>query len=104
MPVLIFIKPDNSEHHIEVRDGVSLMEAGRDSNMGVEGTCGGSLSCASCHVYFEKTDYERVGGPSEDEEDMLDLSFNLTPTSRLGCQIRVTDDLEGLRVYIAADY
>ena len=104
MPILIFIKPDNSEHHIEVRDGVSLMEAGRDSNMGVEGTCGGSLSCASCHVYFEKTDYERVGGPSEDEEDMLDLSFNLTPTSRLGCQIRVTDDLEGLRVYIAADY
>tara|TARA_B100001057_G_C22584333_1_gene846432 strand:+ start:323 stop:637 length:315 start_codon:yes stop_codon:yes gene_type:complete len=104
MPVLIFIKPDNSEHHIEVRDGVSLMEAGRDSNMGVEGTCGGSLSCASCHVYFEKTDYERVGGPSEDEEDMLDLSFNLTPTSRLGCQIRVTDDLEGLRVYIPADY
>ncbi len=104
MPVLIFIKPDNSEHHIEVRDGVSLMEAGRDSNMGVEGTCGGSLSCASCHVYFEKTDYERVGGPSEDEEDMLDLSFNLTPTSRLSCQIRVTDDLEGLRVYIPTDY
>ena len=56
MPVITFIKSDNSEHQIEVRNGVTLMEAGRDSNMGVEGTCGGSLSCASCHVYFEKTD------------------------------------------------
>jgi 2Fe-2S ferredoxin len=98
MPVITFIKSDNSEHQIEVRDGVSLMEAGRDSNMGIEGTCGGSLSCASCHVYFDQADYEKLGVPSEDEVDMLDLSFNLTPTSRLGCQIRVSEALSGLRV------
>ena len=104
MPVITFIKPDNSEHQIEVRDGVSLMEAGRDSNMGIEGTCGGSLSCASCHVYFDQADYEKLGMPSEDEVDMLDLSFNLTPTSRLGCQIRVSEALSGLRVYIPSDF
>ncbi len=104
MPLITFIKSDNSEHQIEVRSGVTLMEAGRDSNMGVEGTCGGSLSCASCHVYFEQTDYEKVGAPSEDEADMLDLSFNLTPTSRLGCQIRVDEALSGLRVHIPSDF
>ena len=80
------------------------MEAGRDSNMGIEGTCGGSLSCASCHVYFDQADYEKLGMPSEDEVDMLDLSFNLTPTSRLGCQIRVSEVLSGLRVYIPSDF
>jgi 2Fe-2S ferredoxin len=102
--VITFIKSDNSEYQIEVRDGVSLMEAGRDSNMGIEGTCGGSLSCASCHVYFDQADYEKLGMPSEDEVDMLDLSFNLTPTSRLGCQIRVSEALSGLRVYIPSDF
>ena len=104
MPVITFIKPDASEHQIEVREGLTLMEAGRDSNMGIEGTCGGSLSCASCHVFFEAADYEKVGKPSEDETDMLDLSFNLTPTSRLGCQIRVDEALSGLRVHIPDDF
>ena len=75
MPVITFIKPDGSEHQIETRQDASLMEVGRDSNMGIEGTCGGSLSCASCHVYFDADDYEKVGKPSEDELDMLDLSL-----------------------------
>mgnify|MGYP003347965973 FL=1 len=104
MPVITFIKPDGSEHQIETRQDASLMEVGRDSNMGIEGTCGGSLSCASCHVYFDADDYEKVGKPSEDELDMLDLSFNLTPTSRLGCQIRISDALSGLRVHIPDDF
>ena len=104
MPVITFIKPDGSEHQIETRQDASLMEVGRDSNMGIEGTCGGSLSCASCHVYFDAKDYEKVGKPSEDELDMLDLSFNLTPTSRLGCQIKISDALSGLRVHIPDDF
>ena len=97
MPIITFIKPDASEHQIEVREGLTLMEVGRDSNMGIEGTCGGSLSCASCHVFFEAADFE-------DETDMLDLSFNLTPTSRLGCQIKVDEALSGLRVHIPIDF
>ncbi len=104
MPLITFIKPDSSEHQIEVNDDLTLMEVGRDSNMGVEGTCGGSLSCASCHVYFDADDYAKVGNPSEDEADMLDLSFNLKPTSRLSCQIKVTEVLSGLRVYIPNDF
>lgn len=104
MPVITYIKPDGSEHKIEARDGTSLMEVGRDSNMGIEGTCGGSLSCASCHVYFDEADYKKLGVPSEDESDMLDLSFNLTPTSRLGCQIKLDEKLSGLRVYVPSDF
>ena len=104
MPLITFIKSDASEHQVEVEDGLTLMEVGRDLNMGIEGTCGGSLSCASCHVYFEAADYAKVGKPSEDEADMLDLSFNLTPTSRLGCQIKLTEALSGLRVYIPNEF
>ena len=53
---------------------------------------------------FDADDYEKVGKPSEDELDMLDLSFNLTPTSRLGCQIRISEDLSGLRVHVPDDF
>jgi len=76
------------------------MEAGRDNNMGLEGTCGGSLSCATCHVILSAEDYARVGPPSDDEMDMLDLAFGVTETSRLGCQITVTDALDGLTVQV----
>jgi len=100
MPVLHFTKRDGSTHDVEVKSGTTLMEAGRDSNMGIEGTCGGSLSCATCHVIFSDEDYARVGPPSEDEMDMLDLAFGVTPTSRLGCQIAVIDALDGLHVTV----
>ena len=104
MPVIHFNKPDGSTHDVTVKSGTTLMEAGRDNNMGLEGTCGGSLSCATCHVIFSSDDYERVGPPSEDEMDMLDLAFNVTETSRLGCQIAVTDALDGLKVTVPEDY
>lgn len=103
MPVVHFTKPDGSVHDVEVKAGTTLMEAGRDNNMGLEGTCGGSLSCATCHVIFSDEDFERVGPPSEDEMDMLDLAFGVTPTSRLGCQIAVTDALHGLKVAVPED-
>ena len=87
MPNIIFTTPDGKEHTETVDDGVTLMEAGRDANLGIEGTCGGCLSCATCHVIVEPDWYAKTGGPSEDEEDMLDLAFSLSETSRLGCQI-----------------
>ena len=100
MPVIHFTKRDGSIHDVEVKSGTTLMEAGRDSNMGIEGTCGGSLSCATCHVIFSDEEFARVGAPSEDEMDMLDLAFGVTPTSRLGCQIAVTDAFDGLHVTV----
>ena len=80
------------------------MELGRDANMGVEGTCGGSLSCATCHVIFDEAGFALVGSASEDEMDMLDLAFGVEATSRLGCQIKVTDALDGITVRVPDDY
>ena len=100
MPNIIFTTPDGKEHTVTVDDGVTLMEAGRDANLGIEGTCGGCLSCATCHVIVDPDWYVKTGGPSEDEEDMLDLAWGLTHTSRLGCQIIINDDLDGMKVKI----
>ena len=104
MPTVKFIKTDGSEHELNVDNGSTLMEIGRDNNMGLEGTCGGSLSCATCHVHFSDADFARVGPPSDDEMDMLELAFGLTPTSRLGCQITIDDDLDGLTVKVPEGY
>ena len=103
MPVINFIKSDGTTHTIEAKEGANLMEVGRDSNMGVEGTCGGSLSCATCHVIFDEAGFALVGGASEDEMDMLDLAFGLTATSRLGCQIKMSDALDGITVQVPDD-
>lgn len=104
MPVINFIKSDGTSHAIEAKEGANLMEVGRDSNMGVEGTCGGSLSCATCHVIFDAQGFALVGGASEDEMDMLDLAYGVEETSRLGCQIKVTDALDGITVRVPEDY
>ena len=103
MPNIIFVKPDGSEHVVAVENGTTVMEAGRDANLGIEGTCGGCLSCATCHVIVDVPWFATAGVPSEDEVDMLDLAFGLSETSRLGCQIEMTDDLDGLKVTIPED-
>lgn len=104
MPVINFIKADGSTHAIEVAEGTTIMEAGRDNNLGLEGTCGGSLSCATCHVILDQASFARVGGPSEDELDMLDLAFGVEETSRLGCQIEISAELDGLSVRVPDDF
>tara|TARA_B100000686_G_C16112898_1_gene628776 strand:- start:203 stop:514 length:312 start_codon:yes stop_codon:yes gene_type:complete len=100
MPKVTFITLDGQKHELEAEEGTTLMEIGRDANLGIEGTCGGSLSCATCHVIIDPEWFERTGKPDVDEEDMLDLAFGLEPTSRLGCQIRLDDSLDGLVVKI----
>lgn len=74
------------------------MEAARQSGVPIPGTCGGSLACATCHVVVDPAQFDRVGPPTEEEEAMLDLAFGVRPTSRLCCQIKVTEDLDGLVV------
>ena len=103
MSNIIFIKPDGSEHNVTVENGVNVMEAGRDARLGIEGTCGGCLSCATCHVIVDVDWFAKTGAPGEDEVDMLDLAFGLAQTSRLGCQIEMSDALDGLRVTIPKD-
>lgn len=103
MASVTFILADGSEKTLDVADGTSIMEAGRDNNLGLEGTCGGSLSCATCHVILDADSFARVGAPSEDEMDMLDLAFGVSDTSRLGCQIKMSDALDGIRVQVPDD-
>ena len=103
MPAIKFIKRNGDEVTIDARDGQSVMEIGRDNHLGIEGTCGGSLACATCHVIVDEAWFDKTGSRSEDEEDMLDLAFHVEATSRLGCQIKMDAALDGLKVRIAPD-
>ena len=100
MTKIKFKLKNGKETIIDAENGLSLMEIARDNDLGIEGTCGGSISCCTCHVIVDTDWYNVVGPPNPDEEDMLDLAVDLQPTSRLGCQIEVNQKLEGLVVKI----
>ena len=100
MPRLIFVNSEGTEKSVEAENGLSVMEIARDNDLDIEGTCGGSISCCTCHIIIDKDWFSIVGGPNPDEEDMLDLAVGLQPTSRLSCQIEVTNELDGLRMTI----
>ena len=86
------------EHTLEGRDGWSVMEILRDAGLPVAAECGGACACATCHVYVDEAWREKVGAPTPMEEDMLDFGFDVRPNSRLSCQIKVSDELDGLVV------
>lgn len=98
MPKLIIETRDGTVRELEAPVGLSVMEVAQRNGIDIEAACEGSLACATCHMIVDPTWYERLEPPSEDEEDMLDLAFGLTPTSRLTCQIRMTQELDGLRL------
>ena len=100
MPKLIFVDSEGTEKSVEAENGLSVMEVARDNDLEIEGTCGGSISCCTCHVIIDKDWFSIVGGPDPDEEDMLDLAVGLQSTSRLSCQIEVSNELDGLRMTI----
>ena len=86
------------EHIVEGNDGWTVMEALRDAGLPITAECGGACACATCHVYVDEAWREKVGAPTPMEEDMLDFGFDVRPNSRLSCQIKVSDDLDGLVV------
>jgi len=104
MTTITVIEKDGSQKQIEADEGWSLMEILRDAGYdAIEGACGGSLACATCHMYIHPDWEEKVNADnsqSEEEEDMLDLAFDITSFSRLGCQIRMSKNLDGLVVAI----
>ena len=100
MTKIKFKLKNDTETIVDAENGLSIMEVARDNDLGIEGTCGGSISCCTCHVIIDSQWYKVVGPPNPDEEDMLDLAVDLQPTSRLGCQIEVSQKLEGLVVKI----
>lgn len=95
---VIFIIADGEEKEVEGLVGLSILEVAHQYGIDLEGACEGSLACATCHVILEEKIYNMLGEPEEAEEDMLDLAFGLTHTSRLGCQVILTQELDGIRV------
>jgi 2Fe-2S ferredoxin len=98
MPKVIFIERSGTRREFDEPVGLSLLEVAHKHNIDLEGACEGSLACSTCHVVVEPEWYDLLPDASEDEEDMLDLAFALTKTSRLGCQIIVSEELDGLTV------
>jgi len=98
MPKMTFILKDGSRKEVDAPLGLSVLEIAHRNHVDIEGACEGSLACSTCHVIVEKDWFDKLGEASEDEEDMLDLAFGLTHTSRLGCQIVMCPELDGLVV------
>ena len=98
---------DGNIHQLDAGDGDTLMEVLRDDGCGVEGTCGGQMSCGTCHVYVDEAWVNKLAPASEDERDMLDAIsevVEVTSRSRLSCQIHVSEALSGLRLEVAPEF
>ena len=98
MPRVTFVEPDGTRRDIDAPAGLSLLEIAHRNDIDLEGACEGSLACSTCHLIVDPGWFEKLEEIQEDEEDMLDLAFGLTRTSRLGCQIILTEALDGLVV------
>ena len=94
-----FIDKEGQEHKLAVSKGDNLLDIAQAHDLEMEGACGGSCACSTCHVIVTDQEYyDKMPEPEDDENDMLDLAFGLTETSRLGCQVNMTKELDGLRV------
>jgi len=101
MPKITFIDHQNNEQFVDGLIGDTLMETAVKNNVtGIDADCGGACACATCHVYFNPEQFEQVGPAEDMEQSMLDFAEEVGPTSRLSCQIKLTDALDGLRVTI----
>ncbi|HKX10561.1 MAG TPA: ferredoxin family 2Fe-2S iron-sulfur cluster binding protein [Stellaceae bacterium] len=98
MPKMVFIEQNGTRREVEAPLGLSVLEIAHRNGIDLEGACEGSLACSTCHVIIDPEWYDLLKEATEDEEDMLDLAFGLTRTSRLGCQIIITEELDGLTV------
>ena len=102
MPKLVFVERDGKEREVDAPLGLSVLEIAHKHGVDIEGACEGSLACSTCHVVVYTGWFGKLARPTEDEEDMLDLAFGLEETSRLGCQIVMTEALDGLVVRLPA--
>jgi 2Fe-2S ferredoxin len=103
MPKITFIEHDGTKHTVDAEIGSTVMESAmRGGVESIVAECGGGCTCATCLVHVDETWFEKVGPPSSEEEAMLDSAFEVKPTSRLSCQIKVTEALDGLIVHTPA--
>ncbi len=99
MAKIIYVEHNGTEHEVQIPNGQSLMD-GAVARMvpGIEGDCGGLCACATCHIYVPEEWESRCGVPEELEQNILDFAFDVQPNSRLSCQIKVSETLDGIRV------
>ena len=101
---ITFIEPQGERKSVQADEGLTIMEvAVRNGIAGIAAECGGQCSCATCHVYIDDAFLIAVGVPGDDEADMLDFSDKKRPNSRLGCQVEVVSQLDGMTVEVAGD-
>ena len=99
MPKVTFIDAAGTSREVEAESGATLMETAiRNGVPGIDAECGGACACATCHVYVGEDWIDATGSAGPMEEDMLDFAFDVRPTSRLSCQIKITPELDGLVV------
>ena len=99
MPKITYVENDGKSHTVEVDNGLTVMEGAVQNNIpGIDADCGGSMACATCHVYVKEEWFNKLPKKEDGEEDMLDMAFEPKKNSRLSCQLTVTDQLEGLVV------
>jgi 2Fe-2S ferredoxin len=99
MPKITYVEQDGTERTVEAEPGATVMETAINNDIpGILATCGGSCSCATCHVYVDEEWFDKLPPPELEESDMLDTAHDLQENSRLSCQITVTDELDGLIV------
>ncbi|KAF3927204.1 Adrenodoxin [Dactylellina cionopaga] len=96
---ITFVTKEGQNFTFEVAEGDNLLDIAQANDLEMEGACGGSCACSTCHVIVEDQEaYDKLEEPDDDENDMLDLAFGLTETSRLGCQVKMKKEIDGLKV------
>ena len=101
MPKITYITHDKQNHTIDVQNGLTVMEGAIQNNItGIDADCGGSMACATCHVYVKEEWFNKLPNKEDGEEDMLDMAFEPKKNSRLSCQLVVSDEIDGLIVNI----
>ena len=99
MPKITYIEHNGKSHTIEVANGLSVMEGAVQNNIpGIDADCGGSMACATCHVYVKEEWFDKIPKKEEGEDDMIDMAYEPNEFSRLSCQISVSEELDGLVV------
>ena len=102
MPTMTFVEPGGLRREVDAPQGVSVLEIAHSNAIDLEGACEGCMACSTCHVIVDPAWFDRLPESGEEEDDMLDLALGLTRTSRLGCQITITKELDGLVVTLPA--
>ena len=101
---MTFIDPEGKAHEVDAPEGLTVLDIAHRSGFDLEGACEGGMACSTCHVIADAVWFDKLPAITEEEEDMLDLAFDVRETSRLGCQITMTEDLNGLVVTLPAQH